>query len=104
MSRTHADSILDRPDLVLLGERLRTVRNSNGWSLEDAVRTTEVKASVMGAYERGERNIPIERLIHVAQVYGTTASEMLDFGKKPDRRRIPDRRSSAAGGRREDER
>ena len=91
----------ERPELEILGTRLRDARLLNNWSLEDVNELFDVKSSVNGAYERGERNISIDRLVALASAYGTTASELLDFGEKQDQRRIPDRRMSA--GRRDGE-
>jgi len=42
-----------------VGERLRAIRKQKGLSLQEveAASTQEFKASVLGAYERGERSI-----------------------------------------------
>ena len=47
-----------------VGERLRAIRRQKGLSLHDveARSTLEFKASVLGAYERGERAISVPRL------------------------------------------
>jgi hypothetical protein len=37
----------------------------------------EFKASVVGAYERGERAISVQRFVSLSDVYGTPASELL---------------------------
>lgn len=56
----------------LLGANLRDVRKSSGWSLRDVHDEThgEFKGSVLGAYERGERAITVERLDRLCVFYG----------------------------------
>lgn len=62
-----------------LGQRLRAARRHRGWSLGDVESNTdgEFKASVVGAYERGERAISVQRFSRLADIYGTPASELL---------------------------
>lgn len=62
-----------------LGQRLRAARRHRGWSLGDVESHTdgEFKASVVGAYERGERAISVQRFARLADVYGTDASDLL---------------------------
>jgi transcriptional regulator with XRE-family HTH domain len=62
-----------------LGQRLRAARRHRGWSLGDVELNTdgEFKASVVGAYERGERAISVQRFSRLADIYGTPASELL---------------------------
>ncbi|MGZ4140622.1 MAG: helix-turn-helix domain-containing protein, partial [Actinomycetota bacterium] len=54
-----------------VGERLRSIRLQKGLSLHDVeeASTKEFKASVLGAYERGERSISVPRLQRLAQFY-----------------------------------
>ncbi len=56
----------------LLGANLRDVRKSSGWSLADVTAEThgEFKGSVLGAYERGERAMTVERLSRLCEFYG----------------------------------
>ncbi|HEX6946266.1 MAG TPA: helix-turn-helix transcriptional regulator [Acidimicrobiia bacterium] len=62
-----------------LGQRLRVARRQRGWSLGDVEEMTggEFKASVVGAYERGERAISVQRFVRIAEVYGFTPSDLL---------------------------
>lgn len=64
---------------VSLGHRLRAARQSRGWSLGEVESATggEFKASVVGAYERGERGISVQRLVRLAEIYGVAASDLL---------------------------
>lgn len=69
-----------------LGQRLRAARRHRGWSLGDVENQThgEFKASVVGAYERGERSISVQRFARLSEIYGTPASELLPAPADPD--------------------
>jgi transcriptional regulator with XRE-family HTH domain len=62
-----------------VGERLRAIRRQKGLSLHDveARSNEEFKASVLGAYERGERAISLPRLLRLAQLYRVPAEQLL---------------------------
>ncbi len=62
-----------------VGERLRAIRRQKGLSLHDveARSTHEFKASVLGAYERGERAISVPRLLRLAQLYRVPPDQLL---------------------------
>lgn len=64
---------------VLVGERLRKIRMQKGMSLHDVEEesTREFKASVLGAYERGERSISVPRLQRLARFYGVPVDHLL---------------------------
>jgi transcriptional regulator with XRE-family HTH domain len=70
-----------------LGEHLRHVRRQQGWSLHDIEVASEgrFKASVLGAYERGDRTLSIERLRQLAEFYRVSVAELLP----PERPRAP---------------
>ncbi|MGH2768886.1 MAG: transcriptional regulator [Candidatus Methylomirabilales bacterium] len=63
----------------LVGERLRNVRMQKGFSLHEVETESskEFKASVLGAYERGERSISVPRLQRLARFYGVPADQLL---------------------------
>lgn len=62
-----------------LGERLRLVRVQQGRSLQDVEDRSdgELKASVVGAYERGERAVSIRRLEQLSTFYRVPVLELL---------------------------
>src|SRR5207253_3843521 len=62
-----------------VGERLRAIRRQKGLSLHDveARSNQEFKASVLGAYERGERAISVPRLLRLAELYRVPADQLL---------------------------
>lgn len=69
-----------------LGQRLRAARRHRGWSLGDVESNTdgEFKASVVGAYERGERAISVQRFARLSEIYGTPASDLLPTQTEPE--------------------
>lgn len=75
-----------------LGEQLRNVRQQQGLSLQDveAQSQGELKASVVGAYERGERAVSVTRLRALADFYRVPINELVpgdtDSASAPARR------------------
>jgi transcriptional regulator with XRE-family HTH domain len=72
----------------LVGDRLRKVRKQQRLSLQavEASSDEEFKASVLGAYERGERAISVPRLQRLAKFYNVPVDQLLpkDDGSGPD--------------------
>ncbi len=62
-----------------VGERLRLIRKQKGLSLQEVELTSshEFKASVLGAYERGERAISVPRLQRLARFYNVPVDQLL---------------------------
>ncbi|MFA5787967.1 MAG: transcriptional regulator [Actinomycetota bacterium] len=62
-----------------VGQRLRSVRLQRGLSLHDVEKASsgEFKASVLGAYERGDRSMSVPRLRRLAHVYGVPPDRIL---------------------------
>jgi transcriptional regulator with XRE-family HTH domain len=64
---------------VAVGARLRTVRRQKRLSLQAVEKASrlEFKASVLGAYERGERTISVPRLQRLARLYRVPVDQLL---------------------------
>lgn len=62
-----------------VGERLRAIRRQKRLSLQDVEASSgqEFKASVLGAYERGERAISVPRLERLARFYNVPVDQLL---------------------------
>ena len=62
-----------------LGERLRKIRIQKGMSLQDVQQASKGKwkAAVVGAYERGDRNVTVARLSELADFYSVPVGEIL---------------------------
>lgn len=62
-----------------LGERLRGIRIQKNLSLQDVQESSsgKWKAAVVGAYERGDRNVTVAKLAALAEFYGVPVSEII---------------------------
>lgn len=78
----------------LVGERLRSIRQQKNLSLNEVEQQSavEFKASVLGAYERGERSISVPRLERLARFYGVTVDQLLPR----ESQRVEDNQSGTA--------
>jgi transcriptional regulator with XRE-family HTH domain len=72
---------------IAIGSRLRAVRHQTGLSLVavESASQQEFRASVLGAYERGERVITVDRLQRLAKLYNVPVDQLLP----DDTRRSP---------------
>jgi transcriptional regulator with XRE-family HTH domain len=63
----------------VIGENLRKVRRQQGLALREVEETSdhEFRASVLGAYERGERTISVPRLQRLARLYKVPVDQLL---------------------------
>ena len=83
---------IDEEDLVKsgygrkVGDRLRVIRRQKRLSLQEveAQSHQEFKASVLGAYERGERAISVPRLQRLARFYRVPVDQLLPFDEDDD--------------------
>ena len=68
-----------------VGERLRAVRKQKRLSLQavEAESDHVFKASVLGAYERGERTISVPRLQKLAKFYNVPVDQLLPKDSEP---------------------
>jgi transcriptional regulator with XRE-family HTH domain len=76
-----------------VGERLRHIRRQKRLSLQEveAISGQEFKASVLGAYERGERSISVPRLQRLARLYKVPVDQLLPGGEE-EADEVPPRR------------
>jgi transcriptional regulator with XRE-family HTH domain len=73
------DDALSAEYNVRVGERLRAIRRQKKLSLQEVEANSheEFKASVLGAYERGERSISLPRLRRLADLYDVPIEQLL---------------------------
>ena len=73
------DDVHSSPYSRKVGERLRVIRRQKRLSLQEVEANSgdEFKASVLGAYERGERAISVPRLERLAKFYNVPVDQLL---------------------------
>jgi transcriptional regulator with XRE-family HTH domain len=73
------DDMASSPYSRKVGERLRVIRRQKRLSLQEVESNSaeEFKASVLGAYERGERAISVPRLERLAKFYSVPVDQLL---------------------------
>jgi transcriptional regulator with XRE-family HTH domain len=71
--------------VIKVGAWIRSIRRQQHLSLQDveAASDDEFKASVLGAYERGERAISVPRLQRLARFYRVPVDQMLPHDDEP---------------------
>jgi transcriptional regulator with XRE-family HTH domain len=76
----------ERAYITQVGERLRGIRRQKRLSLQEveAQSALEFKASVLGAYERGERAISVPRLQRLARFYNVPVDQLLPSDDGPE--------------------
>lgn len=76
---TEVDDAASRAYNQRVGERLRAIRKQKKMSLQEleSVSNEEFKASVVGAYERGERSVSLPRLRRLAEIYNVPTEQLL---------------------------
>jgi transcriptional regulator with XRE-family HTH domain len=79
MRENEDDEVASSPYSRKVGERLRVIRRQKRLSLQEVEATSgdEFKASVLGAYERGERAISVPRLERLAKFYNVPVDQLL---------------------------
>jgi transcriptional regulator with XRE-family HTH domain len=67
----------------VVGKRLRKIRIQNKYSLKEVEKITkgDIKASILGAYERGERVISVPRLFELADFFKVPVDYLLRDGE-----------------------
>lgn len=87
----HGDHDGDQDYARALGACLRAARVQQRLSLQEAAASSRgvVTASLLGAYERGERRVSVHRLQQLADVYGVAVDQLL-----PARGEVVDVRSA----------
>ncbi|MBA4284860.1 MAG: transcriptional regulator [Xanthomonadaceae bacterium] len=70
------------PQLVLLGKKLRALREARGYSQENFALETGLARSYYSGIERGHRNLAALNLIKIADALGVEVGELFPDIKK----------------------
>jgi transcriptional regulator with XRE-family HTH domain len=65
------------PSNIEIGRRMRAARRKRGWTIAEMAEVGQIKAVVIGSYERGSRNMPISRLGEIARILGVDVTYLL---------------------------
>jgi transcriptional regulator with XRE-family HTH domain len=65
-----------RPDLALLGARIRAARKSVDMTQEDLAYESDIDRSYIGGVERGERNLTFAMLCKIARALGCDVASL----------------------------
>lgn len=69
--------IKKHPNLIKIGEQIRQIRASKGFSQEGLAAAATLGRTYMGRVERGEQNISMQNLIKIAFTLNVNAGELL---------------------------
>ncbi len=61
-----------------LGDRIRTLRKEAGLSQEELADTAGLHRTYIGAIERGERNISLINIVHLARALRVKPADLLE--------------------------
>ena len=65
--------------LVRIGKRLKNFRRAEGLSREEVAAELGISPLTLGAYERGDREIRMDKVKELARIYNTTITELTDY-------------------------
>jgi transcriptional regulator with XRE-family HTH domain len=68
----------------LFGERIRALRNDQGWSQEELADRAHLHRTYIGSVERGEQNLSLINIERLAATLGVSLAELFKpFKDKP---------------------
>ena len=68
---------INKPALLLVGAKIREIRNSKGISIEQLANTSGMDYSQLARMEGGKVNFSISYLFRVAEALGVTPKDLL---------------------------
>ena len=74
----HEDESQPAPELVSLGERLRSLRAAKGWTLEELAERSGLSKPFLSRLESGSRQPSIAAVLTLARVFGVPMGSLFD--------------------------
>ena len=68
---------------ALFGKKLAQLRKERGWSQEQLALESGLARSYLGGVERGQRNIALLNICHLANTLQVPVSHLMDFSNYP---------------------
>ena len=85
----------DENAVILLGRRIRSLRNEKGWTQQELGDHAEVNYKFIGEIERGQQNPSLNVLVKIAAALGVDLQDLFCFGHEiTDRKEIEKRISN----------
>jgi transcriptional regulator with XRE-family HTH domain len=76
---------------VLLGQRIRSLRNTKGWTQQELGEHADVNYKFIGEIERGQQNPSFAVLVKIASALGVELQELFGFEQDTmDRKDVED--------------
>jgi len=72
-----------------LGERIALTRKDQGLSQAELAQMINASQQIVASYEAGERNIPVWKLIKVAQALGVNVETLINGKSQKEKKRGP---------------
>lgn len=69
----------DRLVLKYVGERIKMFREESGYSRKKVAQLLEITPRTLAAYERGERQITMDKTEALALIFKTTVTNLTDY-------------------------
>ncbi len=66
----------NNPDLLALGQAIRTVRKAQGVSQEDLAHIADIDRAYVSSIERGQQNVGIVTVLRVARTLNLTLADL----------------------------
>ncbi len=74
---------------VLLGQRIRSLRNTKGWTQQKLGEHADINYKFVGAIERGQQNASFAVLVKISSALGVELPELFRFdGEAMDRKDV----------------
>ena len=65
-----------------VSDKIRFMRQLKGWSQEQMAENLGISLNGYANIERGETDVRISRLEQIAEIFGTTLTDLMNFGEK----------------------
>jgi len=70
-------------DMRLVGERLRTLRDMHGWTVEQVAVVVGISVRRLERIEAGERPVPLDVMLRLARAFGRPVVELVGETQRP---------------------